>query len=98
VVTIGIILSLFGAAIGIGASVRIPGTGANVSAAGSVGDKLATVAALPAYVEHLVADNRNVINHSQTLTIGPAEGTEVFVVGQQEGAPAIDLHFEISHR
>lgn len=32
------------------------------------------------------------INHTTTLTIGPAEGTALIVLGKQPGAPVVDLH------
>jgi hypothetical protein len=95
VLTAGLILSLFNAAIGIGFSVRVPFTSStNVTLAGSVGKKEKAPDALPPYVHGKLGGNQNFINGSQTLTIWVAEGTVIFVAGQQEGAPLIDLHLE----
>ena len=41
-----------------------------------------------------LASNQNFINQSNTLTIWVAEGTAIVVLGQQEGAPLVDLHLE----
>ncbi len=94
VLTLGLLLSLFNAAIGVGVSVRVPLTSANVTLAGSVGKKDKSPDALPAYVHGKLGGNQNFVNGSQSLTIWVAEGTVIFVVGQQEGAPLIDLHLE----
>ena len=95
VLTAGLILSLFNAAIGIGISVRVPFTSStNVTLAGSVGKKEKAPEALPSYVHGKLGGNENFINGSQTLTIWVAEGTVIFVAGQQEGAPIFDLHLE----
>ena len=95
VITIGLLLSLFNVAVGIGASVRVPFTSStNVTLAGSVGKKEKAPDALPPYVHGKLGGNQNFVNGSQTLTIWVAEGTVIFVVGQQEGAPVIDLHLE----
>jgi hypothetical protein len=94
VLTIGLILTIFGASIGIGASVRVPFTNSNLTIAGAVGKKERTIAALPGYVQDKVGSNQNFINQTNTLTIWVAEGVVVLVVGHQEGAPAIDLHLE----
>lgn len=92
--TAGLLLSLFSAAVGIGVSVRIPLTQANITLAGSVGKKDKAPDALPQYVHGKLGGNQNFINGSQSLTIWVAEGTVIFVVGQQEGAPLVDLHLE----
>ena len=47
---------------------------------------------LPTYVRERLAGNQNFINQSTTLTVGPAEGAGIFVIGAQEGAPLIDLY------
>jgi hypothetical protein len=95
VLTLGLILSLFNAAVGIGVSVRVPfTTSTNVTVAGSVGKKDKAPDALPSYVHGKLGGNENFINGSQTLTIWVAEGTVIFVAGQQPGAPLIDLHLE----
>lgn len=92
VLTIGLLLSLFGAAIGIGVSIRVPLTDSNLTVAGSVGQKQKAVASLPGYTEGRLGGNQNFINHTTTLTIGPAEGTALIVLGKQPGAPIVDLH------
>lgn len=95
VLTVGLILSVFNADFGIGVSLRIPFTSSNLTVAGSVGKKEKAADALPSYVHGKLAGNQNFINGSQTLTIWVAEGTAIIVLGQQEGAPAIDLHLEL---
>ena len=92
VLTIGLLLSLFSATIGIGASIRIPFTNSNLTVAGSVGQKQKAVEALPGYAQPRLGGNQNFINHTTTLTIGPAEGTALVVLGKQSGAPIADLH------
>lgn len=92
VLTVGLLLSLFNSDLGIGASIRIPFTSANLTVAGSVGKKDKAAGALPGYVQGKLASNQDFINQTHTLTIWVAEGTAIAVVGQQEGAPAIDLH------
>jgi hypothetical protein len=94
VLTAGIILSLFNVAIGLGASVRIPFTDSNLTLAGSVGTKQKAPEVLPAYDRGRLGGNQNFINHSSTLTIGPAQGAYLIVLGKQPGAPIIDLHIE----
>ena len=94
VITLGLILTLFNVAIGIGVSVRVPLTQANITLAGSVGKKEKAPDALPGYVHGKLGGNQNFVNGSQSLTIWVAEGTVIFVVGHQEGAPLIDLHLE----
>lgn len=95
VITVGLLLTLFNTAVGIGASVRVPFTSStNVTLAGSVGKKEKAPDALPPYVHGKLASNQNFVNGTQTLTIWVAMGTVIFVVGQQEGAPLIDLHLE----
>ena len=92
VLTVGLVLSLFHAAVGIGASIRVPFTDSNLTVAGSVGQKEKAAGALPGYDEGRLGTNQNFINHTTTLTIGPAEGTALIVLGRQPGAPIIDLH------
>jgi hypothetical protein len=94
VLTVGLVLSLFNAAIGVGASVRIPFTASNLTIAGSVGTKQKAPEALPGYTSGRLGGNQNFINHSSTLTIGPAEGALLVVLGKQDNAPIIDLHLE----
>jgi len=94
VLTVGLILSLFNAAIGVGASVRIPFTSSNLTVAGSVGTKEKAPDVLPGYTRGRLAGNQNFINQTSTLTIGPAEGAVLVVMGKQDAAPIIDLHIE----
>ena len=98
VIVVGIILALFGANLGIGLSARVPFTESNLTVAGSVGGKQMAMETLPAYVRPKVADNDNFINQSITLTIWPAEGVSVIVLGKQEGAPVVDLHLDAQSR
>ena len=92
VLTVGLLLSIFNAALGIGVSIRVPFTQSNLTVAGSVGEKDKTVSALPEYVQGRVGKNQNLINQSNTLTIWVAEGAVVVVLGKQDSAPIIDLH------
>jgi hypothetical protein len=95
VLTIGILLSLFNVGIGIGASVRIPLTESNLTIAGVVGAKGKAVAAFPSYTDGRLGGNQNFFNNSTTMTIGPAEGAALVIIGKQDDAPAIDLHLDI---
>lgn len=88
-------MSLFNAAFGIGVSVGVPFMESNVTVAGSIGAKDRVVEALPSYTRERLGRNQNFINNSTTLTIGPAEGAGLFVVGRQEGAPAVDLYIAL---
>ena len=92
VLTVGLLLSLFNAAVGLGVSIRVPLSDSNLTVAGSVGQKQKAVASLPGYTEGRLGGNQNFINHTTTLTIGPAEGTALIVLGKQPGAPVVDLH------
>lgn len=91
VLILGGILSIFPAAFGLGASIGVPFMESNITVAGSIGAKQKAVDALPAYTRERVGRNQNFINNTTTLTIGPAEGIGLFVVGRQDGAPAVDL-------
>ncbi len=95
VLILGGALSLFNAAFGLGLSVGIPLTQSNATVAGSIGTKDKVVDALPSYTRGRLGGNQNFINQSTTVTIGPAEGAGLFVIGAQEGAPAIDLHLTL---
>jgi hypothetical protein len=98
VLVVGIALALFGSNVGIGLSVRVPFTESNLTWAGSVGSKDLATDTLPDYVEQKVGDNSNFINKSITLTIWPAEGTSVIVLGKQEGAPIIGVHLDAERK
>lgn len=89
---VGVILSIFNVVVGVGVSVRVPSTQSNLTLAGSVGVKDKVLGALPDYVQGRLGRNQNFFNNSTTITIGPAEGAGLLVIGKQEGAPAIDLH------
>lgn len=95
VIVLGGILSIFPVAFGLGVSVGVPFMESNVTVAGSIGSKDRVVDALPDYARGRVGGNQNFINNSTTLTIGPAEGVGLFVIGRQEGAPAIDLYIAL---
>ena len=58
----------------------------------TIGGKDKAADALPNYVKDRVAGNQNFANNSTTLTVGPAEGVGLLVIGKQDGAPAIDLY------
>ena len=95
VLTVGIVLSLFNANLGIGASVRVPFTESNLTIAGALGAKSKAVDALPSYTKDRLGGNQNFFNNSTTLTIGPAEGAALVIIGRQDDAPAIDLHLVV---
>jgi hypothetical protein len=91
VFVLGGALSLFNAVFGLGVSVGIPFTQSNVTAAGSLGSKEKAADALPSYAKDRLGGNQNFINNTTTLTVGPAEGVGLLVIGKQDGAPTIDL-------
>ena len=93
--TVGIVLSLFNAGVGVGVSVRILFTGSNVTIAGALGAKSKTADALPNYTAGRLGGNQNLYNNSTTMTIGPAEGAAIVVIGRQDDAPAVDLHLVV---
>ena len=95
VVTVGIVLSVFNAGVGAGLSVRIPFTQSNVTIAGSIGAKDKAAGSLPAYTDGRLGGNQNFFNNSSTITIGPAEGAALVIIGRQDGAPAVDLHLAV---
>ena len=95
VLTVGIILSLVNIGIGIGLSVRIPFTSSNLTIAGVVGAKSKAVAAMPSYTDGRLGGNQNLFNNSTTMTIGPAEGAALVIIGRQDGAPVVDLHLDV---
>jgi hypothetical protein len=95
VLIVGVALSLFNADVGIGVSIRIPFTESNATIAGAIGTKEKVRDALPDYDQGRLGGNQNFINNSTTLTIGPAEGAGMLVIGKQDSAPAIDLHIVV---
>lgn len=92
VLIVGIALAIFNLSAGGTVSVRIPFTTSNVSLGGSIGAKAKVRSVLPTYLRGRVGSNQDGINYSETLTIGPAEGIGVIVIGRQAGAPVADLH------
>lgn len=92
VIVLGGVLSMFPVAFGVGVSIGVPFMESNITAAGAIGAKDRVVEALPAYARERAGGNQNFINNTTTLTVGPAEGIGVFIVGKQDGAPAIDLY------
>jgi hypothetical protein len=92
VLVVGIALAIFNLSASAGVSVRIPFTSSNLSLAGSVGAKAKVTGALPDYLRGRVAGNQNLINFSETMTIGPAQGVGLVVIGHQADAPVVDLH------
>jgi hypothetical protein len=89
---LGGLLSLFNAAFGLGVSVGVPFIQSNVTVTGSIGAKDKAAEALPSYVRDRLAGNQNFVNNTTTLTVGPAEGVGLLVIGKQDGAPTIDLY------
>jgi hypothetical protein len=96
VLIVGIILAILNTGVSLGVSVRIPFTSSNVTLAGSVGAKDKAVSALPDYDAGRVGGNQNFFNNSTTMTIGPAEGIGLIVIGKQDGAPPLDLHLVVN--
>lgn len=92
VLTVGIVLSLVHLVVGIGISIGVPFTQANVTLAAALGRKESILEGLPPYGRGRLASNQDFINQTQTITIWPAEGAVLFVVGHQDGAPAFDLY------
>ena len=95
VLTVGIVLAIFNSGIGVGVSVRIPFTSSNVTLAGAIGAKSKAIEALPSYTQGRLGGNQNFFNNSTTMTIGPAEGAALVIIGRQDDAPAVDLHVEL---
>lgn len=91
----GMGLSLFNAGIAAGFSVRVPFTDSNISWGVCLGEKDKVTKALPTYTQGRLGGNQNFINSSNALTIGPAEGCGLLIVGKQEGAPVVDLYFNL---
>lgn len=92
VLVVGIALSIFDLSVGVGLSVRIPFTPSNVTVAGSIGAKGKVTQALPNYTQGRLAGKQNLFNYSEAMTIGPAQGAGLIVIGRQGQAPAVDLH------
>lgn len=99
IVAIGVALGLFGLAIAGRASMRIPFTDANITWGGSMGAKdLTREASQSAYISTRIAGRDNFLNTTHTATFLESEWTNIFIIGKQEGAPAIDLGFDIARR
>lgn len=90
-------LTLTNSGVGIGISGRIPFTESNITAAASFGHKDEVPGTLPPYVRNRVGGNQNLVNTSETLTIGPFQQVGEFIIGKQEGAPIVDLHISLHH-
>ncbi|MGH2450351.1 MAG: hypothetical protein ACRDGE_03580 [Candidatus Limnocylindria bacterium] len=82
-------------AFGLGVSVGVPFMESNITVAAAIGAKERVVDALPGYARGRLGGNQNFINNSTTLTVGPAKGAALLVIGRQEGAPVIDLHIAL---
>lgn len=95
VIVLGGVLSIFPVAFGVGVSVGVPFMESNITAAGALGAKDRVIGALPTYTRERVGGDQNFVNKTTTLTVGPAEGVAVFIVGRQDGAPAIDLYLAL---
>jgi hypothetical protein len=95
VLLLGGALSIGNLVFGIGVTVQIPFTSSNLTAAGTIGTKARAVETLPEHVRQRLAGNENFINHSTTLTIGPAEGIGIMVIGEQPGAPPFDIYLAL---
>lgn len=91
VLILGGILSVFPVAFGFGVSIGMPLMDSNITFAAAIGAKAKAADALPEYTRDRVAGNENFINKTTTLTIGPAGGIALLIVGRQDGAPAVDL-------
>lgn len=89
--TVGLILALIGAALGITVTAHIPATHANVTLGGSIGKKELTKSVLPPYAQRTFGENTNFVNSSNSLTIWLAQGRQQFVIGNQPGAPRLSL-------
>jgi hypothetical protein len=92
VVTIGLVLMLMNIGLSLGISVRIPFTQANLTVAGCLGEKGKAINSLPSYVQGKLGNNKDFINHSMTMTVGPIEGCEMGIIGIQQGAPLFGIH------
>ena len=95
VLIVGIILAILNVGVSLGISVRIPFTSSNFTLAGSVGAKAKAMSSLPDYDEGRIGGNQNFFNNSTTMTIGPAEGAAIVIIGRQDDAPAVDLHLDL---
>jgi hypothetical protein len=92
VLIVGLFLTVFNVAVSAGLSVRVPFTESNFTVAGTIGPKDKAVSALPDYTEGRLGGNQNFFNNSTTMTIGPAEGAGLIILGKQDGAPPFDIH------
>ena len=94
VVTVGLVLMLMNVGLSLGLSFRIPTTNANLTIAGCLGEKNKALASLPTYVMNRLGSNKDFINHSMTTTVGPIEGCELGVIGEQPGSPVFGIHIK----
>jgi hypothetical protein len=89
----GLILAFIGLNIGIAFTLRLPATNISLSGGVSLGKKEVVTEVLPSYLRDRIADNKNFINQTHTVTIWVAEGIGICIVGEQPEAPNIDLAF-----
>jgi hypothetical protein len=96
VLTLGLVLALISAAIGVTLTARVPGTHSNITVAGSIGRKSLTGSVLAGYAQKTFSGNHNFINGSNSLTVWLAQGRQEFIVGKQNGAPlaGIDIKWK----
>jgi hypothetical protein len=90
-------LTIANAGVGIGITARVPFTDSNITFDFAGGHKNKVEGALPLYTKDKLAGNENFVNTTQTGTFGPFEGIGQLVIGEQEGAPAIGVHFKLNH-
>lgn len=95
VITIGLILMLANIGLSLGLTLRIPTTNANLTIAGCLGEKNKALSSLPSYLKGKLGNNQDFINHSMTMTVGPIEGCEMGVIGDQPGSPVIGIHIKV---
>lgn len=95
VITIGLILMLVNIGLSLGLTLRIPTTNANLTIVGCLGEKNKALSSLPSYLKGRLGNNQDFINHSMTMTVGPIEGCEMGIIGDQPGSPTIGIHIKV---
>ena len=95
VITIGLILMLLNLGVSLSLTFRVPLTSANISLAGCLGKKNKALSSLPEYLKGRLGNNKDFLNHSMTMTIGSIEGCEMGIIGNQKGAPLLNLYLGI---
>ena len=94
VITLGLVLMLMNIGLSLGITLRIPTTNANLTLAGCLGEKNKALASLPTYLTGKLGDNHDFLNHSMTTTIGPIEGCQIGIIGNQPGSPTFGIHIK----